>query len=103
MGAAEFARGQGRHGGKRSERSKECVSSSSPSDITAVIFDLGGVLLESPFRAIDHFEEEHGLEPRSIARLVARIIVMLEGGSLNVTLCMQSYWSQRRHWIICET
>ena len=40
----------------------------------AVIFDLGGVVLESPLPAIAAYETETGLPPHSIARLV------VEGG-----------------------
>jgi len=42
--------------------------------IEGVIFDLGGVVLESPLPAIAAFEADAGLPPRFIARLV------LEGG-----------------------
>ena len=44
------------------------------SRIQAVIFDLGGVVLESPLPAIAAFESDHALPPRFIARLV------VEGG-----------------------
>ncbi len=41
----------------------------------AVIFDLGGVVLESPLPAIAAYETESGLPPRLVARLV------VEGGA----------------------
>ena len=41
----------------------------------AVIFDLGGVVLESPLPAIAAYETAHGLPPRLVARLV------IEGGA----------------------
>lgn len=37
----------------------------------AVVFDLGGVVMESPLHAINRFESLHGVEPGSITRLVA--------------------------------
>ena len=43
--------------------------------VQAVIFDLGGVVLESPLPAIAAYETAHGLPPRFIARLV------IEGGA----------------------
>lgn len=39
--------------------------------IDAVVFDLGGVVLESPFTAIARYEAELGLPPQSINRAVA--------------------------------
>ncbi len=39
--------------------------------IEAVVFDLGGVVLESPLAAIARFEREHGLPPDAINRAVA--------------------------------
>jgi epoxide hydrolase-like predicted phosphatase len=39
--------------------------------IAAVIFDLGGVVLESPLEAIARYERDHGLAPGSIMRAVA--------------------------------
>ncbi len=43
--------------------------------VQAVIFDLGGVVLESPLPAIAAYETANGLPPRFIARLV------IEGGA----------------------
>jgi len=46
-----------------------------PRPVQAVIFDLGGVVLESPLPAIAAFEAETGLPPRFVGRLV------VEGGA----------------------
>ena len=37
----------------------------------AAVFDLGGVVLDSPMAAIDHFERENGLAPGTVNRLVS--------------------------------
>lgn len=37
----------------------------------AVVFDLGGVVMESPLHAMNRFEEEHGVARGSITKLVA--------------------------------
>ncbi len=39
-------------------------------DIKAVIFDLGGVVLDSPMEILADFEKRHGLEPDFINRLI---------------------------------
>jgi len=39
--------------------------------IEAVVFDLGGVVMESPLRAIARYEREHGLAAGAISRVVA--------------------------------
>ena len=39
--------------------------------IEAVVFDLGGVVMESPLRAITRYERDHGLAAGAIARVVA--------------------------------
>jgi putative hydrolase of the HAD superfamily len=39
--------------------------------IDAVVFDLGGVVMESPLHAIGRYEREHGLAPGSINRAIA--------------------------------
>lgn len=36
------------------------------------MFDLGGVIFESPLVRIAHFEREEGLEPQTIARVISR-------------------------------
>lgn len=38
--------------------------------LQAIVFDLGGVVLDSPLSFISDFERRHGLEPTLIARLV---------------------------------
>lgn len=37
----------------------------------AVLFDLGGVVLDSPLEAIDSYERENRITPGSINRLIA--------------------------------
>jgi len=37
----------------------------------AVIFDLGGVVLESPFAVLDEYERRHGIAPGSLSRAAA--------------------------------
>jgi putative hydrolase of the HAD superfamily len=39
--------------------------------IEAVVFDLGGVVMESPLRAIARYERDHGLAAGAISRVVA--------------------------------
>ncbi len=39
-------------------------------DIAAVVFDLGGVVTESPLHAIARYERDHGLKPNAINRVV---------------------------------
>jgi len=51
------------------------MTRNTPTRFRAVIFDLGGVVLESPLPAIAAYEIETGLPPRFIARLV------VEGGA----------------------
>jgi putative hydrolase of the HAD superfamily len=38
--------------------------------IDAVIFDLGGVVMDSPLAAIARYERDHGLAPQAIARAI---------------------------------
>ena len=40
-------------------------------DITAVVFDIGGVIQDSPLDAIARYERDHGLPPNAINRAVA--------------------------------
>lgn len=40
------------------------------SGIAAVVFDLGGVVMESPLHAIARYERDHGLEPNAINRAI---------------------------------
>ena len=61
--------------------------------IDAVVFDIGGVVIGSPLTAIARFETDHGLAPRSIARVVvesgeAGAWARLERGELTAaTFC----------------
>ena len=41
------------------------------SEITAVLFDFGGVILSSPFEAFAHFETEEGLPTGFLRRVNA--------------------------------
>src|SRR5262245_50951079 len=40
------------------------------SEIAAVIFDLGGVVMESPLHAIARYERDHGLAPNAVNRAI---------------------------------
>ena len=40
------------------------------SALGAVVFDIGGVVQESPLHAIARYEQEHGIEPNAINRVV---------------------------------
>jgi putative hydrolase of the HAD superfamily len=46
--------------------------------ISAVIFDIGGVVQESPLHAIARYERDHGIEPNAINRAV---VAAGEGGA----------------------
>ena len=39
--------------------------------VEAVIFDVGGVVIESPLQAIARYERDHGIAPNAINRAVA--------------------------------
>jgi putative hydrolase of the HAD superfamily len=57
--------------------------------IDAVIFDLGGVVMESPLAAIARYERDHGLAPRAVNRAIraagdAGAWSRLERGELSV-------------------
>jgi putative hydrolase of the HAD superfamily len=41
------------------------------SGIAAVVFDLGGVVMESPLDAIARYERHHGLAPQAVGRAIA--------------------------------
>jgi putative hydrolase of the HAD superfamily len=62
-------------------------------DLTGVLFDMGGVVMESPLHAIARYELERGLPPRSINRAIATAgetgaWARLERGELTVaTFC----------------
>jgi len=62
----------------------------------AVVFDLGGVVMESPLHAINRFEDRHGVERGSITRLVASAGVgsawtALETGRLPIAEFMTAF------------
>src|SRR5215470_18962961 len=59
-------------------------------EIAAVIFDLGGVVMDSPLRAIARYEHDHGLAPNTINHAIAAAgddsaWSRLERGELAVT------------------
>ncbi len=67
--------------------------------IRAVIFDLGGVVLESPLPAIAAFEADAGLPPRFISRLVIEggddgPWAQLERGELTPALFAEAFSAQ---------
>eukprot|EP01138_Halocafeteria_seosinensis_P002233 gb/GECG01002285.1/.p1 GENE.gb/GECG01002285.1/~~gb/GECG01002285.1/.p1 ORF type:complete len:513 (+),score=51.44 gb/GECG01002285.1/:1-1539(+) len=70
-GASKFARGEGRHGRKQEPVDQDPFTPTCADSYSVVLFDLGGVLLESPFRAISKFETQHNLESFSIARVIS--------------------------------
>src|SRR5262245_32438172 len=60
------------------------------SDIAAVVVDLGGVVMDSPLRAIARYESDHGLAPNAINHAIAAAgddsaWSRLERGELAVT------------------
>ena len=63
------------------------------SGLAGVLFDMGGVVMESPLHAIARYEQERGLPPNSINRVVAAAgetgaWARLERGALTVaTFC----------------
>ena len=63
-GAARFSSGVGRHGQFSSTQKKESFK------FAAVIFDLGGVVLDSPLRAIRELETKLGMKEFAISRII---------------------------------
>jgi putative hydrolase of the HAD superfamily len=60
------------------------------SDLAGVLFDMGGVVMESPLHALARYERERGLPPNSINRVVAAAgeggaWARLERGELTVS------------------
>ncbi len=58
--------------------------------IAAVVFDLGGVVMDSPLHAIARYERDHGLTPNAINRAIVAAgddgaWSRLERGELAVT------------------
>lgn len=59
------------------------------SPLRAVLFDLGGVVLDSPFPAIARFEKQHGVAPGLVVRTIANggehgAFQRLERGELDI-------------------
>jgi len=109
-GAKRFAQGQGRHGefatshslvaltassiaaanhaaaGVSSAAAPALASSASSSRIRCVLFDLGGVVVDSPVRAILQYERSLGLPPHALNILLGRSLHFhaLERGELSL-------------------
>lgn len=77
-GAARFAAGEGRHGSFSAFSGGGGVAGdgggagSAPPDIEAVMFDLGGVIVGSPFIAIRQYETELNLPKNAINMVIAK-------------------------------
>jgi len=75
------------------------------SGLAGVLFDMGGVVMESPLHAIAHYEQERGLPPNSINRVVAAAgetgaWARLERGELTVaTFCAPFEADCRAHGV----
>ncbi len=73
------------------------------SGLAGVLFDMGGVVMESPLHAIARYEQERGLPPNSINRVVAAAgetgaWARLERGELTVaTFCAPFEADSRAH------
>src|SRR2546426_12776732 len=69
--------------------------------VDAVIFDLGGVVMESPLAAIARYERDHGLPPNTINRVVvdageAGAWARLERGELTGGSVLAPFEGDRR-------
>src|SRR5437667_12290995 len=69
--------------------------------IEAVVFDIGGVVQESPLHAIARYERDHGLPPGAINRAVvaageAGAWARLERGELTVQSFLAPFAADRR-------
>ena len=77
--------------------------------VAAVVFDIGGVVQESPLHAIARYEREHGIEPGVINRAVVAAgeggaWARLERGELTVaTFCEPFETECRTRGAIVET
>ena len=75
------------------------------SGLAGVLFDMGGVVMESPLHAIARYEQERGLPPNSINRVVAAAgetgaWARLERGELTVaTFCAPFEADCRAHGV----
>jgi putative hydrolase of the HAD superfamily len=73
--------------------------------LAGVLFDMGGVVMESPLHAIARYEREHGLPPNAINRVVAATgetgaWARLERGELTVaTFCAPFEADCRAHGV----
>ncbi|KAL6044824.1 Acyl-CoA dehydrogenase member 10 [Balamuthia mandrillaris] len=77
------------------KREKEAASTTAPR-FAAVLFDLGGVVLGSPFDAIESYERELGLPPLSINRCIAKrghqgAFARLERGEISLSTFYQDF------------
>lgn len=73
----------------RSRHSDNAVREGFPGRPKAVIFDLGGVVVPSPFPVFTGFEEQHGLHPGSVVKTIKETgadgaFAKLERGELTV-------------------
>src|SRR5436305_14177829 len=71
--------------------------------IEAVVFDIGGVVQESPLHAIARYERDHGLPPGAINRAVvaageAGAWARLERGGLTVGVVVRPLGRDRPAW-----
>src|SRR5205809_1060195 len=71
--------------------------------IEAVVFDIGGVVQESPLHAIARYERDHGLPPGAINRAVvaageAGAWARLERGELTVESFLAPFAADCRAW-----
>lgn len=81
-GASKFVQGAGRHGNliDKTVSHREGGSplkATSGSSVHAVLFDLGGVLLESPFRALADYARQCGVDTGTLLKYVSK------SGTLN--------------------
>src|SRR5512138_2416197 len=67
--------------------------------ISAVVFDIGGVVQDSPLHAIARYERQHGIEPGAINRVVVAAgeggaWARLERGELTVAAFCEPFESE---------
>lgn len=97
LGAARFAAGEGRHGAFRAaspSSSRAADSSTTPPRsphplYDAVVFDVGGVIVDSPLVTIARYEADLGLPKHAINRMIVSAgergsFQRLERGELSV-------------------
>jgi putative hydrolase of the HAD superfamily len=77
-------------------------------ELSGVLFDMGGVVMDSPLHAIARYERERGLAPNSINRVVAAsgetgAWARLERGELTVaTFCAPFEADCRAHGVVVD-